>query len=283
MKYSMKNWPFRSFFSRNMAKSATILTALAVIGVCSCIFARPSPALDVLSEEQGGHDRGWVARLAAYAPKAQDKTVTEVKAEKRDSWSIFHRDDKSTVSIFYPHMDNPSIDSALAYWADVRLRTFVAGVAALGEGNSRYAMEIDYTLSRPSPRFASIVFRISTETGGTRPDLGLATFTYDTQQGKSLQYADIFSDPAGLLAFCSQYAREELTRRLPYEEKALIYRGTAPTEGNFAYFALRREGLEIFFPPYQVASSYLGEQSIIIPLEKLEPYGPDTSVWERKK
>jgi hypothetical protein len=60
-------------------------------------------------------------------------------------------------------------------------------------------------------------------------------------------------------------------------------RGTAPLEANFAYFTLRSDGLEIFFPPYQVASSHLGEQSVFFPLEKLMPYGPDLRIWGRKK
>lgn len=264
----MKNWPIRSFFSRHMATLA-VGTLLAL-----CVSAQDGRAFEPAST---GSFR--VLELAAYSPKSgQGDTL-----DRQNSWSIFHKDEKSTVSIYYPQMDNALIDGQLAHWADVRLRTFVTGVAALGEGKSRYSMQIDYTLSQTSPRFVSVLFRISTETGGTRPDLGLTAFSYDLQTGQTLSYGDIFVEPESFMVFAANYAQEDLLRRLGRSERTLILRGTAPSEGNFAYFTLRPDGLEIFFPPYQVASSSLGEQSVVIPLTKLAPYGPDPKIWGAKK
>lgn len=242
----MENWPLRSLFSR-----FTTSFAVALIAMCICAPVR-----------------------VCHADASKDK---------KNSWSIFHKDEKSTVSIYYPQLDNALIDGELAQWADVRLRTFVTGVAALGEGNSRYGMQIDYALSHASARFASVLFRVSIETGGTRPDLGLTAFSYDLKNGKALAYGDIFEDAAGFIAFAASFSQEDLLRRLGRSERELILRGTAPTEANFAYFTLRPDGLEIFFPPYQVASSNLGEQSVFIPLAKLGPYGPDLKIWGRKK
>lgn len=286
-KYNMEDGPFRSVFFRHkaglVAKSSVTLIALAVICACACAPAGLAAGGKVSTLSLGAPEYEWGAPVAAYAAKKKSKAEIPAEPEKRNSWSIFHRDERSTVSIYYPQMDNAIIDGELAYWSDVRLRTFVAGVAALGEGNSRYSMEIDYSLSQASRRFVSVLFRISTETGGTRPDLGLATFTYDIESGATLSYADIFSNAPGLLTFMSEYARAELLRRLPRSEEELIIRGTTPAEANFAYFALRKDGLELFFPPYQVAASGLGEQSVVIPLDKLAPYGPDLKIWGRKK
>lgn len=264
----MRNWPLRSLFSRCSAA----LPILAALAFCSCVLPRTGQAFD----------------LAAAAPKWQGELASRAKsspgaapaqADNRGSWSIFHKDGKSTVSIYYPQMDNDRIDDELAHWADVRLRTFVAGVSALGEGNSRYSMRVEYSISQASRRFASVLFRIATETGGLRPDLGLAAFTYDLEDGRTLSYGDIFADPSGLLLFLSGYCRQDLSQRLDRSEHERIQRGTGPSDANFAYFTLRPDGIEVFFPPYQVASSSLGEQSVVVPLEKLGPYGPDPSIW----
>lgn len=276
----MKNRPSRSLFSRHISAFAAGLAACAV----SAVFLPGQPCLAGASElAQAGPAKAEQRAEQRAGPtlKAGGKAAPE--AEKRNSWSIFHRDGKSTVSIYYPHTGNARIDDELAHWSDARLRTFVSGVAALGEGKSRYGMEIDYTLSQASPRYLSVVFRISTETGGTRPDLGFTTFTYDLAEGRALSLKELFRDPAGLLLFLSDYAREELQERLGRGERELLLRGTSPSDVNFEFFALRPDGLEIIFPPYQVAGSGRGEQSVTVPLEKLLPYGPDPQVWDRKK
>lgn len=247
----------------------------AVLVFCACTLPSRGQALDLADALPR-----WSGNVDGRAQASPG--VAEPKPGDSGSWSVFHKDERSTVSIYYPQLDNPRIDEELAHWADVRLRTFVAGVSALGEGNSRYSMRVEYSIVRVSARFATVVFRISTETGGLLPDQGLATFTYDLREGRSLGYSDLFADKSGAIAFISNYARQELGVRLGRHERERISRGTMPSEENFGYFAPHADGLEIFFPPYQVASSSLGEQRVMVPLEKLLPFGPNQAVWGRK-
>lgn len=245
--------------------------AWVVFAFCACFLARQSVAFEVVAAARSGG--------SAMRPPKTDRMSQSAPADSYSSWSVYHKDARSTVNIYYPQLDNPSIDNELGYWADARLRTFVRGVAALGEGKSRYSMYVDYTLSMATPRYVSIIFHITTETGGMRPDVGLTTFTYDLHDGRLMSYRDIFDDADGLLHFLSLYVEEELSQRLGRSELEHIKRGTAPTELNFAYFAIVPEGLRLLFPPYQVASSSLGEQEVTVPLTVLKKYGPNMEVW----
>lgn len=197
------------------------------------------------------------------------------------SWSIYHRDSLCSVTIYYPQLNNLIVDSELNFWANKRLRSFLSGISLLSDpAPARFILQIDYTLSQPSNRFVSIIFRISSDTGGSYQDEGLATFTYDLSRGRLLGYEDIFDSADGLLNFLSSYCYDELVSRLGTAEEALIRRGTAPNIMNYDFFALTPYGLRVFFPPYQVASLSRGEQQVNIPLELLAPYQPKAEVWD---
>lgn len=199
------------------------------------------------------------------------------------TWSILHRSAGSSASIYYPQLENLSVDSELAFWADERLRAFVGGVERLnGAYSSRFSLYIDYEISQASADYLSVIFRIKAHTGEYGPDSGMTTFTYDLRNGRALGLRDLVGKEDGLLNFLSDYAREELLARLGRENEDLIRRGTAPTESNFACFALSTSGLDIFFPPYQVDFSSQGEQRLRLSLEKLAPFRPRLEIWNRR-
>ena len=55
-------------------------------------------------------------------------------------------------------------------------------------------------------------------------------------------------------------------------DELLVKRGTAPTIDNYRHFKFTDSGLEIMFPPYQVASWADGEINITIPYEDINKY-----------
>lgn len=269
--YNMTNGPFRSVFLGCGAAFAVCVAAV----LFACVPACRAQAFERAPESGPVAHKNDAARAANGSSSATPNKAWPVA-------TMTYEAPRYRAVIYYPQLGHDIIDEELASWADARMRTFCVGAARLGEGKSCYTMNIDYSTSQPSSRFASVVFRVSTETGGLRPDMGLTTFTYDLERGVALSYGDIFQDAQGLLLFLSEYSREELMLRLGRFQRDLVERGTAPNEANFAYFILRSDGLEILFPPYQVAPSNLGEQNVVVPLEKLMPYGPDLSIWGRK-
>ena len=59
----------------------------------------------------------------------------------------------------------------------------------------------------------------------------------------------------------------------------MLESGTKPDILNFDLFALSREGLIIYFPPYQVAPYSEGYLTVTIPLERLRPFAPQLALW----
>ena len=194
--------------------------------------------------------------------------------------SFIHKDERCSVMVNYPQVGNSKIDSELDFWARQTVRTFVEGVGSLEVGQGgRFSMLVDYEISEPSDNFLSIVFRVTTETGGAHPDPGMVTFSYDLTDGRRLNIQDIFGDPAGLLQFLSIYSYERLLSELGQNFENSIKNGTSPDFLNFSLFALTSDGLILYFPPYQVADYAHGEKNVKVSSEKLIPYKPRRGVW----
>lgn len=194
--------------------------------------------------------------------------------------SFIHKDERCSVMVNYPQVGNSKIDSELDFWARQTVRTFVDGVGSLEVGQGgRFSMLVDYEISEPSEEFLSIVFRVTTETGGAHPDPGMVTFSYDLSDGRRLSIQDIFGDPAGLLQFLSIYSYERLLAELGQNFENSIKNGTSPDFLNFSLFALTSDGLTLYFPPYQVADYAHGEKNVKVASDKLAPYKPRRGVW----
>lgn len=261
-----------------------LLLLLALCAVVACpgfyctAFAAAAPAIEEYDPHANpkntitapfGSKKGYVA------PLDDERGILHV-----DSHTISYKNDMCVVLANYPHFGNSKADADLEFWVKKSVHTFITGIEALASpGEERYSLAIDYDVSDASPLYVSIVFRISADLGAERSAPGMVTFTYDLTDGRRLEFEDIFDDTAGLVYFMSLYVREELTARLGAEYAESIARGTSPDLLNFSFFALEPFGVKVFFPPYQVADGSLGEQSVMLPLEKLKAYKPKMKVW----
>jgi hypothetical protein len=168
--------------------------------------------------------------------------------------SLAQKNAHSSVMVNYPQVGNSKIDTELDFWAGKTLGTFVTGVKNLSADNrNRCSMLADYELSESAGNVFSIVFRITTETGGSHPDYGMVTFSYDLSDGRKLDLQDLFADTGGLLNFLSLYSYDILTSKLDGAFEQSIKNGTTPNLVNFSCFALTADGLILYFPPnYQI-------------------------------
>jgi hypothetical protein len=194
--------------------------------------------------------------------------------------SLVHKEDRISVMVNYPQVGNSKIDTELDFWARKTIETFVAGVNNLAADNhSHCSMLADYELSEASGNVFSIVFRITTETGGSFPDYGMLTFSYDLSDGRKLGLQDLFADTSGLLNFLSIYSYDTLTSELGSAFEARIKNGTAPDLVNFSFFALTTDAIIFYFPPNHVADYTLGEKKVRVPGDMLTPYNPRANLW----
>ncbi len=213
------------------------------------------------------------------APLGAQAAAARTDRVQTEAFTITQRSDKYRVHISYPSIGNTVADTELAIWATGQSTLFIRGIEDLPTAFP-YELTISYSLQNASPRVASVIFTISTYTGGAHPEPGMATFVYDLSNGRLLSYADIFRDTKGLLPFLSSYCRAELTKKLgDGPEGSMIKAGTEEDMVNFDLFSLNAGGLVVHFPPYQVAPYASGYQEVHIPLEKLTPFAPLLPLW----
>ena len=264
-----------------LAFCGVLLWSPAISGAASASDAgQGQPGGNRLAARNEQHKERGQASGTARKPSGKQLSKQDPAPLTVATRSLIHKDGSCSVMVNYPQVGNEKIDAELDFWANKTVRTFVSGIENFASGEvNRYSMLVDYELTETSGRFISIVFRISTETGGTHPDSGMVTFTYDLSDGRKLEMHDIFGDAPGLLQFLSIYSYERLLGELGQEFEGSIKHGTSPNILNFSLFSLRPDGLVIYFPPYQVAGYKHGEQQVSINFNRLKAYKPRADLW----
>jgi hypothetical protein len=203
-------------------------------------------------------------------------------AEKTvDSYTITQRGDSYRVNISYPNLGIPVADAELAIWAREQAAAFTDSVKMLSTPIP-YGLTITYETKTASSKVVSVIFFISTSTGGSHPEPGLATFVYTQKDGHRLSYSDIFMNSVGLLEAFSTLCRDSLASQLGDRAVAdMLKAGTEPDLVNFDLFTLTKDGVRIYFPPYQAAPYSAGYLAVSIPLDKLSEFKPQTAFWDK--
>ncbi len=215
---------------------------------------------------------------AGTAPAASPKAPPALV----DSYTITQRGDGYRVNISYPKVGNAVADAELAIWAREQAAAFAESMRMIPTPPAvPYELYITYETVQASARAVSIVFFISTSMGGAHPEPGLATFVYDKRDGRRLSYGNIFMDQTGMPRIFSDICRASLASQLG--DKAvpdMLEAGTAPDMANFDLFALVRNGIRIYFPPYQAAPYSAGYLNVTIPLADLAVFKPHRALWD---
>jgi hypothetical protein len=149
--------------------------------------------------------------------------------------------------------------------------------------DSRYQVEF------ATNDLVSIGFIINTYfEGAIHGNYNIIVFNYDLTSGKTLKLADLFKPNSSYLKPISDYAVKSLRKELTADpEFDWIQSGAGPEEKNYQSWNVKREGLEVTFNPYQVASYAEGPQTVVIPYSVLkdviDPKGPLAMFISRQK
>ena len=224
-----------------------------------------------------------VYRGHANAEEVKPRPLRQITAPRVDSYTITQRGDGYRVNISYPQTGNPVADAELAIWAQEQAAAFTDAVRLIPTPPPvPYELSIAYETVHTPSRIFSVIFYISTAMGGPHPEPGLATFAYDKRDGRRLSYADLFMSQDDLPQTFSDICHEVLKTRLGDRAvKAMLKAGTAPDMANFDLFILVKEGIRIYFPPYQAASYEEGYLDVTIPLGELAKFKPHMAFWDQ--
>lgn len=223
-------------------------------------------------------------------------TAASVAATSRQP-GVHLRTRRYRIDIDYPHL--PTSDAVLAQ----ALRQ--AGDAAQDKfrkalpdpkqypamANRQFTLKLDFSIAARMPAFVSVRERGMADTGGAHPMPMDASFVYAAKSGKLVTLDDLFTDPVRARQNLAKVARRALDTRLlakvpggartPAKARkewianmrGMIEQGTAPTAQNFSEFVVlagagdKASGLQLIFPPYQVAPYVYGSQTVEVPVD----------------
>lgn len=190
-----------------------------------------------------------------------------------------------SIHIEYPNTGHPAADEEVAFWANQQALTFIRGIEDIPDlEGSRYSLRVTYSVNRVSDRCVSIRFKILVDMDDAQTGVGIATFTYDLRDGRSLNLYDMFNKSGSLLPFMSIYCRQALKEKFynaPPDVFEYIDEVTTPELTNFSFFTVTPEGISIFFPMNPSAGSPLTEVGVSIPMADLKRFEPIHTYWSR--
>lgn len=133
-----------------------------------------------------------------------------------------------------------------------------------------YTLDMGYTVEYAGPKFISVSLGKSTYTGGAHPNHWTSTVNFDVTGMKVLQLSDLFKSNSDWLQKISDLAIADLkAERNELTDDEWIERGAGPAEDNFKSWAITKEGLKLFFDPYQVGPYAAGGFEAVIPYNKI--------------
>lgn len=237
------------------------------------------------------------ASTAPPADSSPARAVTTAPAEQAALPGDHAQSARYRIDINYP--DLPASDAALAkvlhVTGDDAKREFMQGLPdpeQLPEfANRQLDLKIDFSVAARMPQFVSVRERGMADTGGAHPMPIDGSFVYDTGHGKVIALGDLFAQPEQALERLSKLSRETLEKKLLAETpggartppdarqewldnmRGMIHDGTDPEKQNFSEFVVlagagdKASGLQLIFPPYQVAPYVYGTQTVDVSVD----------------
>lgn len=258
---------------------------LALLGSASGVLA-----VDDLSPEKSPLHNGGFLRRVSITPEKKEPQA-ERAAEDEGLLQRHGRQNVPDITITYPVIGHTAVDEDVRRWVNSIADTFETEMSSLFRDSetlgetldmSRYALHGSYSVLRPSQDAVSLVFEIWTYTGGAHGNLDIITLNYSLITGQRLNFVDIFEDVDKALSLLSEQSRKVLSRRLAGGRMdQWILDGTTQDVENFSSLGLTRQGVRVYFQPYQVAAWAAGAQEVDIPLDDLMSAKPFLKLWDK--
>ena len=141
----------------------------------------------------------------------------------------------------------------------------------------RYEMILEGSLSN-NGKVMGILWKNYQYLGGAHGNLALAANSYAASDGSPVKLNDLFGRPDKVLSLLSRLSRSRLIQRgLPGD---MVEAGTAPEAENFQTFLVEKDGLTLYFSPYQVGPWSEGVVTVTLSLKDLAEAKPHLAYWQ---
>ena len=188
---------------------------------------------------------------------------------KKEELHILESTDNYDLKIDYPDVENKKIKQKIDEYVKKQKDDFLNNVKAV---ENIEQPKYDFNLSVNVNDYKNIthVYMLTfAYTGGahyTRDDTSLH---YDNKTKEFVDLKYFFKDEESFKKLSSIAYYYVLKLEDKTFDELWVKRGTDPTIDNYQHFNFKDEGLEILFPPYQIASWADGEIKITIPYEEI--------------
>jgi uncharacterized protein len=221
--------------------------------------------------------RRWITRRqAACGDKSDDALVQCLLA------GLFHeaRKGRYEISIEYPRVLTPRGPAATAFERAAHAIAFgkdaVAEYRAMEPPHATGAenfYDVDYAVSYLDARLASLVFTISTFTGGAHPNMARVALVFDLMEGRPLRLADLLADPKPAVAEIAAQCKTQLAAEGAKDGWELFDNAdVAAVVGEIDNWSVAKDGIEILFDPYAVAAYVAGPHECRLPYADLKSW-----------
>ncbi len=132
-----------------------------------------------------------------------------------------------------------------------------------------WSVEIRGKLLYQSDRVVSFEMEEYSFTGGAHPNYNITLFNFDLIKGQTIRLEDFITDQEKLKAIASEKFREErqIKKGDSFESAGFLFGDAFTLPANFA---LTKEGLYLFYNPYEVGAYVLGPTAFTIPYQEIE-------------
>ena len=188
---------------------------------------------------------------------------------KKEELHILESTDNYDLKIDYPDVENKEIKKKIDEYVKEQKDNFLNNVKAV-ENIEQPKYDFNLSVNVNDYKDITHVYMLTfAYTGGahyTRDDTSLY---YDNKTKEFVDLKYFFKDEESFKKLSSIAYYYVLKLEDKTFDELWVKRGTDPTIDNYRHFNFKDEGLEILFPPYQIASWADGEIKITIPYEEI--------------
>ncbi|MDL2316922.1 DUF3298 and DUF4163 domain-containing protein [Desulfovibrio sp. OttesenSCG-928-A18] len=148
-----------------------------------------------------------------------------------------------------------------------------------GKAASPYFGVTTYEITRPSERYATVIYKYREYSGGAHSNWTYDARSYDLYSGEELAFEDLFGDSARARPAVEERIGREI--RAKKDKRGLEVVLDAETINlRMHRIALTAQGMRIIYAPYEMGSFAEGEFMVDIPSKDLIELGARPGLWK---